>query len=150
MENAQKQYTEEDLLFAEKGSQFVYKNSYKDTVPELVLAGGNFRGVMENLIEIGKSLLKINEITLFEWTDGKDHRRDKVDTNNDGTLHFDSFDFGQKTDSAWGHDYEYDIFVGAEWKDTILLLLIKERFKNNSEFREWADKKTVPYTTSCY
>jgi hypothetical protein len=58
MENTQKIYTEEELQFAEKGSQFVFKHSYKDTVPEAVLAGKPFREIMQAFIEIGKELKK--------------------------------------------------------------------------------------------
>jgi hypothetical protein len=50
----------------------------------------------------------------------------------------------------WGHDYEYDITIDKEWKDTLLLLLIQEQFKTASEFKKWIDQKNIPATTSLW
>lgn len=92
---------------------------------------------------------KMQQITLFESSDVGSHRSDRVDTEQNGVLHFGSFDFGPAVDGFWGHDYEYDLSISADWKDTVLLLLIKEQFKSNSEFRKWADEKAIPYTSTC-
>jgi hypothetical protein len=50
----------------------------------------------------------------------------------------------------WGHDYEYDVTISKEWKDTVLLHLAKERFKTVSEFKKWLDEKEIPSETSLW
>ncbi len=47
-------------------------------------------------------------------------------------------------------DYEYWLKIPREWKDTILLYLIQERFQNDSNFREWLQEKNIPHEFSSY
>jgi hypothetical protein len=47
-------------------------------------------------------------------------------------------------------DYEYWLKISREWKDTILLHLIRERFENDSRFMEWLKEKNIPYEFSSY
>lgn len=89
---------------------------------------------------------KLTEVALFERNDENGHSRDLVRVCADGPLNFDSFDTGPLPDSAWGRDYEYDLDISADWKDTILLLLFKERFTANCDFRNWAKAHDIPYT----
>ncbi|HVB20033.1 MAG TPA: hypothetical protein VNF51_01975 [Candidatus Paceibacterota bacterium] len=94
---------------------------------------------------------KIKDITLFERRDKKGTSWDKIHILDDGRLNFDSHDLGSIPMEFWGHeDYEYDTYVDAEWKDSILLLLRKERFKRNEDFRKWADTKEIPYTSASW
>lgn len=94
---------------------------------------------------------KIKSITLWKRKDEKNYSRDMVHIRDDGMLNFDSYDIGELPERVWGHDdYEYDIFVDVEWKDSILLLLLKEQFKTNGDFLKWADEKQLPYTTSSW
>lgn len=90
---------------------------------------------------------KITEIALFERNDENGYSRDLVRVHTDGSINLDSFDTGPLPDSVWGRDYEYDVNFSADWKDTILLLLLKERFASNSEFRNWAKSQSIPYTS---
>ena len=90
---------------------------------------------------------KIKSITVFEREDEKNYCRDKIHVQENGNLHFDSYDIGELPEKFFGHDdYENDIFVEGEGKDSILLLLLKERFKTNGEFKDWADEKGLPLT----
>lgn len=97
---------------------------------------------------------KINTIDLLnnkvETENGTSFYHDTVNIQEDGVLHLGSFDFGPDVDRLWGHDYEYDIYVEKEWKDTILLLLLQEHFKTTSEFEKWIDNKAIPSTTSLW
>ena len=62
-----------------------------------------------------------------------------------GDLILDGYDSGALVEEVWGSDdYEYSLTVKAEYKDTILLNLIKERFKHDAEFRSWLDEKQIP------
>lgn len=47
-------------------------------------------------------------------------------------------------------DYEYWLKIPREWKDTILLCLIQERFADDSKFREWLQGKNIPHEFSSY
>lgn len=87
---------------------------------------------------------------MVETAEGKNFYIDSVDIEDNGALHLGSFDFGPEVDKMWGHDYEYDITIEKEWKDTVLLLLMQEHFKSASEFKKWSDKKNIPSTTSLW
>ncbi len=87
---------------------------------------------------------KIKEITLYEVRDKDGTSWDKIHVESNGTLNLDSYDCGTRPEMFFGGDYERDIYVDAEWKDSILLLLLKERFKTIGNLREWADEKGIP------
>lgn len=53
-------YTEEDKKFMEIGSQFMFKNSIDDTVPELVKAGGDLWEIMDGFLILGKGIKRID------------------------------------------------------------------------------------------
>ena len=63
----------------------------------------------------------------------------------DGGLVFEGYDIGPVVEEHWGDsDYEYWLRIDKDYKDTILLWLIKERFGTDSEFREWLNGKGIP------
>jgi len=41
-------------------------------------------------------------------------------------------------------DYEYSVTVPKEYKNTVLLWLVKEKFDNDLDFKKWLDKKAIP------
>lgn len=88
---------------------------------------------------------KLTEVTLFDIRDELGSRRDLASILENGSLHFDAFDCGKLPNDMWGGDYEYNLDVDAGWKDTLLLLLIKERFSAIRNFREWAKSHNIPY-----
>jgi hypothetical protein len=45
-----------------------------------------------------------------------------------------------------GESYEYSATVSPEYRDTVLLLLIKERFKDYPEFEQWLKEQGIPYS----
>jgi hypothetical protein len=66
----------------------------------------------------------------------------KIDDN--GDLVLDAADAGESVRSIVGDwDYEYSETVPAQWKDTMLLHLIKERFTSTSEFGQWCKARNV-------
>lgn len=89
---------------------------------------------------------KITRCTLLVRNDESGYSRDSVEVIADGSLHGDAYDTGSMANAAWGRDYEYDLYVAGEWKDTIILLLIKERFTHVSEWRDWMKAQGIPYT----
>jgi hypothetical protein len=85
-----------------------------------------------------------------EGPEGRSIFTDSIDIDENKNLHLGSFDFGPEVDKMWGHDYEYDVTISKEWKDTVLLHLAKERFKTVSEFKKWLDEKETPSETSLW
>lgn len=60
-----------------------------------------------------------------------------------GKEELDSRDIGDG-DSRYAGDIEYCLTIGAEYKDTVLLYLVKECFESEAEFRTWLKKKEIP------
>ena len=89
---------------------------------------------------------RIKEITLYEVRNKDGTSWDKIHVESDGSLNLDSFDCGTRPEMFFGGDYERDIYIDAEWKDSFLLLLLKERFENIMSLRKWADEKGIPST----
>jgi hypothetical protein len=87
----------------------------------------------------------IKEITMLKY------KSDEISVNlvakidDKGDLVLDGYDIGKRVEKHWGDsDYEYTLVVKADYKDTVLLWLIKERFANDSEFRAWLREKDIP------
>ena len=95
---------------------------------------------MDKLKEI--RLLDVSSPDLRYWLDAQ--------INETGDLVLEGYDIGGIVENFWGNDdYEYWLTVAGEFKDSLLLLLIKDafdsgHFENSSGFREWLDKKGVP------
>jgi hypothetical protein len=80
--------------------------------------------------------------------------------NEQGDLELEGQDVGASVEAHWGDsDYEYWVVVPKDYKDTVLLWLLKERFdaapspapfKNDCEFMEWLKAKSIPYQFSSY
>jgi 6-pyruvoyl-tetrahydropterin synthase len=88
--------------------------------------------------------MKISEITLI------DSKSERVSVNltakilENGDLILEGQDLGNLVKETFGDsDYEYVLKIKAEFKDTMLLNLIKERFANDSDFRAWLDEKGI-------
>jgi hypothetical protein len=72
-----------------------------------------------------------------------------------GDLVISAQDVGEAPEKWFGDsDYEWWVFVRAEDKDRVLLALIEEifggRFHASDEFREWLQRKEIPYQFDCY
>jgi len=89
--------------------------------------------------------MKINKITLIESkTEGIFvHLTARIDEN--GALILEGADTGDFVEAHFGkRDYEFSLTVAAEYKDTILLNLIREKFANDAEFKTWLEEKRIP------
>lgn len=89
--------------------------------------------------------MKINKITLIESKSKRISVFLEAKIKENGDLVLEGQDLGEWVKENFGDsDYEYSLTVKAEYKDTILLNLIKEKFANDSEFREWLKEKQIP------
>ena len=97
---------------------------------------------------------KINTIDLrkemVETVEGKNYYNDLVNIQENGKLHLGSYDFGPSVNKSWGNDYEFDVYIDLSWKDSILLLLMKDHFETTMEFKNWIDSKGIPCETSLW
>jgi hypothetical protein len=88
---------------------------------------------------------KIREIVMSEVRTEKDYSNLVAKIDDEGNLVLEGYDLGETPELFWGDsDYEYWLVVKGDYKDTILLWLIKERFENDSKFREWLNEKGIP------
>jgi hypothetical protein len=82
----------------------------------------------------------------MRWSrfEGRSELLAKIDDR--GQLVLDGADTGSRVQEIWGDDdYEFSEAVPAEWKDTVLLHLVKERFSTGtSEFRKWCEERGIP------
>lgn len=89
--------------------------------------------------------MKINEIILIDSRTESVRVRLTARIEHNGDLILDGYDSGKLVEDVWGSDdYEYSLTVKADYKNTILLNLIKEKFANDSQFRTWLDEKGIP------
>jgi len=55
-------------------------------------------------------------------------------------------DGGKRIEELTGDwDYEYWVTVRAQWKDTLLLHLLKDRFADSTRFKAWLEQQGIPY-----
>jgi hypothetical protein len=90
-------------------------------------------------------MYKIREIVMSEVRTEKDYSKLIAKIDDDGDLVLEGYDVGETPKKYWGDsDYEYWLTVNKDYKDTILLWLIKERFEDDSHFKDWLDEKGIP------
>ncbi len=65
--------------------------------------------------------------------------------NKEGALVIDGLDWGELAHSMLGGDYEYSVTVKPEFKDSVLLLLLKEHFKDFPEAKKWLEEQGIPF-----
>lgn len=87
----------------------------------------------------------IKKIEMMREISARDKRYLDAMIDDEGNLVLEGYDIGESVKEFWGDsDYEYWLTVSKEWKDTVLLLLIKERFELSSDFQKWLEEKEIP------
>lgn len=87
----------------------------------------------------------INRITLRYENTGGTRISVEVYISDAGDLVVDGCDYGEAPKKIWkDSDYEYVTTIKKEFKDTILLLLIQDNFKDSYDFREWLKRHDIP------
>lgn len=62
----------------------------------------------------------------------------------DGELVLDGCDAGERARETFGDwDFEYWLTVSQEWKDTVLLYLVKERFTSAHDMETWLEERKI-------
>lgn len=94
---------------------------------------------------------KINKIMLKE--EKSDHSSHDVQAyiNGSSGVSVDYYDLSPTAKSSYGgSDYEYIVSVDREYKDTLLLHLISEKFTDPQEFGMWCYEKGIEHDTWCW
>jgi hypothetical protein len=88
----------------------------------------------------------IKKVTMMEFKAERDSRHLDAKIDDEGNLVLEGYDIGDSVEEFWGDfDYEYWLTVSQEYKDTVLLLLIQEKFENSSAFKTWLEEKDIPH-----
>ncbi len=54
-------------------------------------------------------------------------------------------DWGKLPQDNFGHDYEYSITIAERFKDSVLLLLLKDKFPDFPEAKQWMEEQGIPF-----
>jgi len=74
-----------------------------------------------------------------------DYSHLSVEVNLQGDLILEGYDGNNWLKEMTGDwDYEFSWTVPGEWKDTVLLHLIKDRFPKESDFHQWCKERSIP------
>ena len=93
----------------------------------------------------------INEITIWDEYKGENHYNLIGEINEDGDLVLDGGDIGPDVKEWWGDiDYEYWYVIKKEWKDSLLLYLLAEKFTLKNTPQGWLENKEIPFEFSSY
>ena len=93
----------------------------------------------------------VKKIELMREIAPKDKRYLDAMIDDEGNLVLEGYDIGESVKEYWGDsDYEYWLKIRKEWKDTVLLMLIKERFGRSSDLQTWLEEKEIPYEFSSW
>ena len=93
----------------------------------------------------------INEIRIrYEETDdGYSDLRAKI--NESGDLVLDGCDAGSEIERRFGDwDYEYWLTIPKEYRNTVLLHLIKDRFSSVHDLEVWLKERSIPAEFNSY
>ena len=95
--------------------------------------------------------MKITKIKLreIEIQDGKSYLDAMINEN--GDLVLEGCDNGESVKQFWGDfDYEYWVTVKSDYKDTVLLHLIKDNFDSEIKFQKWLKEREIPCDFTSY
>lgn len=100
----------------------------------------------------GASKLPITEVTLRDQEGKNISVKLSARIDEKGNLVLYGYDCGDRVKEFWGasDDYEYWLTIPKEYKDTVLLWLIKDRFDSDETFRTWLESKGIPCTLDCW
>jgi len=94
----------------------------------------------------------MKKIKIYDYQTKENETHSLVAEINDvGDLILSGYDSGKSVKKFFGDfDHEYWLMVKSENTSSVLLHLIKDHFKNDSEFREWLEKKNIEYKFHSY
>ena len=97
-------------------------------------------------------MIHVKKIKIYDYKTKKNETHSLIaEINDNGDLVLSGYDCGQSVKEFFGdYDHEYWLTVKSENISEVLLHLIKESFKNDTEFREWLEKKNIQFKFYSY
>ncbi|MFX1574910.1 MAG: hypothetical protein ACFFB0_19405 [Promethearchaeota archaeon] len=94
----------------------------------------------------------MKKITIYDYKNRDNETHNLfAEVKDNGDLVLSGYDCGQSVKNFFGDfDHEYWLKVNSENVPSILLYLIKERFKDDTELREWLDEKNIKFEFSSF
>jgi hypothetical protein len=94
----------------------------------------------------------MNKIIIYDYKTKENERHSLIaEIKENGDLVLSGYDCGQSVKEFFGDfDHEYWLTVKVENLSSILLNLIKDRFKSVHELREWLEKKDIQFNFHSY
>ena len=94
----------------------------------------------------------MKKITIYDYRTKENEVHTLVaEIKENGDLVLSGYDCGQSVKKFFGDfDHEYWLTVRAEIVPSVLLYLIKERFKDDTELKEWLDEKNNQFKFDSY
>lgn len=92
---------------------------------------------------------KLDSITIWDIYRDKNHYILTAEIKENGDLFLEGQDLGPDVLEWFGDsDYEYFYTIKQEWKDTVLLHLLAEKFTLSDTPQMWLKRKNIPYDFS--
>ena len=91
-------------------------------------------------------MARIRELVVREERRGGASRRIEAAIERNGDFVLTGMAFGKIVQQVWGDpESEHTRRVAADYKDTMLLRLVKDRFGSDDEFAAWLDTHAIPH-----
>ena len=89
----------------------------------------------------------MRKITIYDYKTKENEIHSLVaEIKENGDLVLSGYDCGQSVKDFFGDfDHEYWLTVKAENVSSVILCLIKDRFKTDVEFREWLEEQNIQF-----
>ncbi len=94
----------------------------------------------------------MKKITIYDYRTKENEIHTLIaEIKENGDLVLSGYDCGESVKKFFGDfDHEYWLTVKAENISLVILYLIKDRFKNDTEFREWLKEKDIQFNFSSF
>ena len=93
----------------------------------------------------------IKTIVIYDDKTADGHNVLTAKISDSGDLVLEGVDAGKDVEKFFGDsDYEYWLTISKDFKETILLHLIKERFSSVHDMKKWLEEKEIPFTHTSY
>jgi len=94
----------------------------------------------------------MRKITIYDYRTKENEIHSLIaEIKDNGDLVLSGYDCGQSVKELLGDfDHEYWLTVKAENLFSVLLYLIKDRFKSDTEFSEWLNEKNIHFNFSSF
>jgi hypothetical protein len=119
--------------------QVVHDNASAPEVKEAAAA-------VEPLTAVEPLPAPLDKVYLVQHESENLHQSVWATINEKNQLVVEGLDYGPLVeDMLFCEDYEYSVTIDAQWKDTMLLLLLKERFHDFPPVKKWLKDNGIPH-----